>query len=656
MSRPPPVPAVPQAELQQLFALFSGRRYAEMEAHALGLLSRHPQAGEVWKGLSVALLSQGKPAFEALQQATALLPGDADLASNFGLALTGLGRLDEAAANLRRALALQPGFAVAHLNLGNVLTVQARWDEAAASYRRALQFNPNLLQAHFKLGITLAALGQQEGAAASFRQTLQLKPDHGEAHGGLANALQALGRRDEALAHFQQAVALQPGQALCHSNLAFALKELGRFDEAAASYRRALALEPLNFEARSNLLFMLNYLPAPAGALDEARQFGTLAAQVARPFTRWNCPPEPGRRLRVGLLSADLRNHPVGYFAQSVLAELGRDADLVVYANQAHDDEVSITIRGHCRHWHGVRALSDEALAQLIHADAIDVLIDLAGHTAHNRLPVLAWRPAPVCLSWLGYCASTGLDTLDGFVGDPWITPPGAEAQFVEPVLRLPETFLCFTPPALDIAVGPLPVLAQGGITFGCFNKPLKMNDAVVALWARVLQAVPGSRLLVKGGAQAGLSERFARHGIAPERLLLEGSSPRAEYLAAYNRVDMALDPFPYPGGTTSVEGLWMGVPVLSLRGASALSRQGESLLQNLGLADWVAADEDDYLARAIAHAADLPALAVLRAGLRERLLRSPLCDAPRFAGHFEALLRRAWAGWCSSREGEQAR
>nr|WP_316639898.1 tetratricopeptide repeat protein [uncultured Roseateles sp.] len=647
MSLPPSLPALPHAELQQLFALFSARRYAEMEGHARALLARHPQAGEVWKGLSVALLAQGKPAFEALQQAAALLPGDADLASNLGLALTGLGRLDEAAASLQRALALQPGFAVAHLNLGNVLTLQARWDEAAASYRRALQFNPQLLQAHFKLGIALAELGQQEAAAASYRDALRLRPDHAEAHGSLANALQALGRADEALPHYQRAIALQPGHGLFHSNLAYAYKEMGRFDDAAASYRAALALEPLNFEARSNLLFMLNYRPQQAGALDEARQFGLLAAQVAHPFTSWLCRREPDRRLRVGLVSADLRKHPVGYFAQSVLAELGREVDLVVYANQATDDAVSMAIRSHCQHWRAVRALSDEALAQQIHADAIDVLIDLAGHTAHNRLPVFAWKPAPVQLSWLGYCASTGLDAIDAFVGDPWITPPGAEAEFVEPVLRLPETFLCFTPPALDIAVGPLPALTQGAITFGCFNKPLKMNEAVVALWARVLLALPGSRLLLKCARQDALHERFARHGIAPERLLLEGASPRAEYLAAYNRVDIALDPFPYPGGTTSVEGLWMGVPVLSLRGATALSRQGESLLQNLDLPDWVAADGDDYLARAVAHAGDPQALAALRAGLRERLLRSPLCDAPRFAGHFDALLRRAWRGWC---------
>lgn len=647
MSLPPSLPAVSQAELQQLFALFSACRYAEMEAHARVLLKRYPQAGEVWKGLSVALLAQGRPAFEALQQAAVLLPGDADLACNLGLALTGLGRLDEAAASLQRALALQPGFAAAHLNLGNVLTVQARWMDAAASYRRALQFNPSLVQAHFKLGIALAEQGQHEAAAASYREALRLKPDHAEAHGSLANALQAQGHHDGALAHFERAVALQPAYALFHSNLAFALKERGRFDEAAASYRRALECDPLNFETRSNLIFMLNYLPARADALAEARQFGVLAAQAARPFTSWKCQPEPDRRLRVGLVSADLRNHPVGYFAQSVLAELGRDADLVVYANQADDDAVSDIIRSHCQCWRTVRALSDEALAQQIHADAIDVLIDLAGHTAHNRLPVFAWKPAPVCLSWLGYCASTGLAAIDAFVGDPWITPPGAEAQFVEPVLRLPETFLCFTPPALDIAAGPLPALAQGHITFGCFNKPLKVNEAVVALWARVLQAVPGSRLLLKGGPQKALPEQFVRHGIAAERLLLEGASPRAEYLAAYNRIDIALDPFPYPGGTTSVEGLWMGVPVLSLRGATALSRQGESLLQNLGLSDWVAADEDDYLARAVAHASDLQALAALRAGLRDRLLKSPLCDAPRFAGHFDALLRHTWRAWC---------
>jgi predicted O-linked N-acetylglucosamine transferase (SPINDLY family) len=295
--------------------------------------------------------------------------------------------------------------------------------------------------------------------------------------------------------------------------------------------------------------------------------------------------------------------------------------------------------------------VSDDALAARIRADGIDVLLDLTGHTAHHRLPLFARRAAPVQASWLGYCATTGVAAMDYFIGDPWITPPVAQAQFSERLLCLPETFLCFTPPTCDLPVGPLPALKKGFVSFGCFNSPAKLNDAVLALWARVLNAVPASRLLLKAmpyaspDIQRDVRQRLEQFGLSAGRLDFDAGSTRDAYLAAYNRVDIALDPFPYPGGTTSVEGLWMGVPVLTLAGEKALSRQGVSILQNIGLPEWIAADADDYLARAVRHASDLLALAALRAQLRARLLASPLCDAPRFAAHFEAALRSVVPG-----------
>jgi predicted O-linked N-acetylglucosamine transferase (SPINDLY family) len=297
--------------------------------------------------------------------------------------------------------------------------------------------------------------------------------------------------------------------------------------------------------------------------------------------------------------------------------------------------------------------LSDENLAQQIREDGIDILIDLSGHTAHNRLPMFAWKPAPIQVSWLGYFATTGVTAIDYLIADPWTLPESEEANFTENIWRLPETRLCFTPPDVDMEITPLPALSNGHLTFACFNNLTKMNDTVVALWARILAAVPTSRLFLKSkqlreaSVRQSVVDRFAAHGIDSERLILEGLSPRAEYLATYQRVDIALDPFPYTGGTTSVEALWMGVPVLTLAGECFLSRQGVGLLMNAGLPEWIAADADDYVARAVSHASDLQRLAALRNGLRQQVLASPVFDAQRFAHHFETALRGMWKKWC---------
>jgi predicted O-linked N-acetylglucosamine transferase (SPINDLY family) len=299
--------------------------------------------------------------------------------------------------------------------------------------------------------------------------------------------------------------------------------------------------------------------------------------------------------------------------------------------------------------WRHVAEMDDAALAQRIHDDRIDVLVDLSGHTGRNRLPMFAWRPAPVQISWLGYFATTGLAEIDYLLADPHVVPPGEEAQYTERIWRLPDSYLCFTLPTEPVAVAPLPALAHGYFTFGCLNNHKKLNDGVLAVWSRILHAVPHSKLLLKNhqlGEPSILREtvaRFAAHGIDESRLLLEGPSSREQYFSTYGRVDLALDPFPYPGGTTSVEGLWMGVPVLTRRGDRFLSHLGELVVKSVGLHEWIAADTEDYVTRAIAAAADLPALAALRAGLRERVESSPLTDAPRFAGHWMTAIEQMW-------------
>jgi predicted O-linked N-acetylglucosamine transferase (SPINDLY family) len=360
----------------------------------------------------------------------------------------------------------------------------------------------------------------------------------------------------------------------------------------------------------------------------------------------------------VGLVSGDLRAHPVGYFLEGVMAALASGAagrlEFFAYPSHFCADVLTERIKACCHGWHSAVGLSDERLARRIRDDGIDILIDLAGHTAHNRLPMFAWKPAPVQVSWLGYFATTGVAAMDYLIADPWTLPEAENGNFTETVWRLPETRLCFTPPDIDIEIAPLAALGRGHITFGCFNNLTKVNQAVVALWARVVEAVPDSRLFLKASQlqepsmRESMAERFSALGVAEERLILEGASSRAEYLAAYRHVDIALDPFPFVGGTTSAESLWMGVPVLTLAGEHLVSRQGVGLLANAGLSEWVASDPDDYVARAVAHSADLQCLASLHDDLRPRILASPVFDAPRFAGYLEAALRGMWVSWCA--------
>ncbi|HEY4084088.1 MAG TPA: tetratricopeptide repeat protein [Burkholderiaceae bacterium] len=694
--------------MQQLLALFQAQRYAEMETLARSMLAAHPQEGMVWKALGVALQIQGKDAWAALTEAARLLPGDAEAATNLGALQSDRGQQAEAIASHQRALALQPHYAQAHNNLGLALSREGRFEEALASLEQALRLMPRFPEALLNLGNVLAGLGRDAEAVECYAQALLVRPhwaiaelrreeallrldtepalhellkrqpDHLLAQANLAlllqrerrfdeavacydralaqhpgdpllignrgNALRGAGRFEEALAQYRRAIELEPEAPHHHANLGRALKAAGRIEDAQACYRKVIELAPEDFAARSDLLLLRSYF-TDQPVLAEARAFGEAARAVARPFNSW--PRQGGKALRVGLVSGDLRTHPVGFFSESVLAALAaRGVELYVYSSATVNDELSTRIRTHCQAWREIHGVEDEAAAALIHADRLDVLLDLAGHTANNRLPLFAWRPAPVQASWLGWCATTGMAEIDAYIGDRWITPPQAQADFTERLLPLPESFLCFTPPPFEIDTGPLPALAEGRITFGCFNSLPKLNARVIALWSRLLQALPTARLLLKNNAlgaartREDLLARFAAQGIGADRLVLENASPRADYLVSHRRVDLALDPFPYPGGTTSADALWMGVPVLTLPGASALSRQGESLLRNLGLPDWVARDERDYLDRAIAHAGNLPALAALRSSLRERLLASPLCDALRFAAHLEAALR----------------
>ena len=658
-----------------------------------------PRMAPALYNLGFVLEGQGclEEALEMYRRAVTVAPQLADAHNNLGNVLQGLKRPEEALAAYGRAVALRAEAGCFHMNRGDVLREMGRLDEAIDAYMTALRRQPELIEAYVSLALVLFQLGRYEESLQACQSAIERRPEYFEAYQAMGHALRRLDRDEEAAAAYRRCVELKPHDAAAHKDLAAALRnggqheaaletlqqalvlqpdfeaainmraalllDMGRHAEGLDAYRRGLALKPDGFfNMHGNLLLALNYQAGGTAdmLLAEARAFGEKAARKAAPFLHHDNLPDPSRRLRVGLVSGDLGQHPVGFFLQSVLESLDPSkTELFAYATADRKDALNERLRRSIPHWRdaSVAKMSDEALASQIRADGIDILVDLAGPTAKNRLPVFAWKPAPVQVAWLGYFATTGLTAMDYIIADRWVLPTAEEAHFVETPWRLPDAYYCFSPPNEEATPAPLPALRNDGVTFGCFNNPSKLNGEVIACWARVLEAVPGSRLMLKykGYADASLRERICRqfgaHGIPENRLLFSGQSARSEYLEAYNQVDIALDPYPFPGGTTTIEGLWMGVPVITLRGHRFVGHQGETILHNVGLPEWIAADADDYVAKAVAFAGNVQDLAALRAGLRERLLASPLCDARRFARNFEAALRGMWQKWCAQQQ-----
>jgi predicted O-linked N-acetylglucosamine transferase (SPINDLY family) len=604
-------------------------------------------------GMAYRALRRIPEAVACYRRALELKPDYVEAHNNLGNALKAPGRLDEAVACYRRALELQPGLAEAHNNLGGVFREQGKVDEAVACCRRALELKPAYAEAHNNLGNALKDQGKPDEAIACYRRALELQPDNAETHSNLANTLRAQGKLDEAVACYRRALELKPGFAEAHSNLGSALKDQGMLDEALACYRRALELEPAFAEAHSNLLFTLQYCPGvtPAALAEAHAEFDRRhAAPLRGTIAPCERIPNPRGRLRLGFVSPDLGWHPVGYFLVRVLENLSQEQhDTICYSDRIVKDDLTHRLQAHATQWRDVIGVSHERLAEQIRADRIDILFDLAGHTARNRLLTFARKPAPIQITWAGYVGTTGLNAMDYILADRYEIPPEAERHYQERVLRMPDGYVCYDPPAYAPPVAPLPALQRGQVTFGCFNNPAKITPQVVEVWARILQRLAGARLVLKskGLSESGVARRFvemfAAHAIDPGRLELLGHSPRAELLAEYHRIDIALDPFPYNGGLTTCEALWMGVPVITCPGETFASRHSLSHLSNAGLTEAIARDLGEYVERAVALAGDLPRLAVLRAGLRERMAASPLCDGKRFAANLASVLHHVW-------------
>lgn len=675
----------------ELAAHLSAMRFAEAEAVARRIVAARPDQRLGWKALGVAVASQQRfdEAVPYFETSLMLLPSDADAHNGLGNALQACNRLHDAESCFRRALALKADYPEAHYNLGNCLQALGRSSEAKGCYHRALELRPDFCQAYNNLGIAFQALDCRSEAESSYRSAVELDPAFREAHYNLANVLQDLGRLSEAETGYRRAIALKPdyleahinlGNALRnlgqssqaeavyrhalelnpdfpvgHNNLGATLKDLGRFDEAEASCRRALGLKPDYHHGYSNLLFVLNYHPDRSAEeiFSAYRSFDDRYCRGLRAEWRPQLNDRlPAKRLRVGYVSPDFCRHACRHFIEPMLEHHDKSVlEVFAYAEIRAEDEVTTRMKARVDHWVPTLGMSDAHLADRIRTDGIDILVDLAGHTSGNRLLVFARKPAPVAVTHVqGFGYTTGLSAIDWCLADPIVVPDGSEQLFSEQAWRLSRCMV-YRPAEGMGTVNSLPAMKLGHVTFGTLTRAVRVNHRVISAWSEILRRVPASRLRMDSGdfrdagLRRALTEKFAAHGIAAERLEMGYHSPAWDVL---REIDISLDCFPHNSATTLFESLYMGIPFISLAARPSVGRLGSSILAHTGHPEWISASTEEYVEKAAALALDLPRLAEIRERLRPEMQASALMDESGYVRNLEAVYREMWRRWCA--------
>ena len=562
--------------------------------------------------------NQLQKAEDLFQQILSIHPKHIDTLDCLGLLLGKTDRPAEASSLLRKSAMLEPS-ARHYNNLAQLVG----GEEGIELTRKAISQNPADAILHSNLGFMLTKNRQHQEAITCFHKALTLNSKQEQALSGIGNCLLSLGRYTEAINYLQQAILVNPNQEQNYKTLLFWL----------CFERDAFPKTYLQIAHRLNILWQ----------------------KMATPYQQWLCLPITNEQpMRIGLVTGDLGNHPVGYFLESFITQANKNK-LAFFAYSTRtisiDDDLTNRIQPYFHKWHTIRTLSDQQAAEKIHQDGIHILIDLAGYTINTGLSIFAWRPAPVQICWLGYFASTGLSFMDYFLADPIAVPINNQSHFTEKVCYLPHTRLCFTPPTSEIyqEITQLPAIKNGFITFGCFQNPNKINNNILILWENILRNCPNSRILFKNTQfsdpfiKSELIKRLSSFGINTNDVLFEEGSPRTQYLQAYNRVDFMLDTFPYTGGTTTCEALWMGAPTLTLAGNTVIERQGMGLMTCVGLTEWIAHNENEYCQKAITLAGNIQKLSHIKSTLRETMKASPLVDAQQFAKDMEIALLNMW-------------
>jgi predicted O-linked N-acetylglucosamine transferase (SPINDLY family) len=677
----------------KLITLFNTQHYAVLEQNVLSILDEDSECAFAWQIYGAALEKQGRNGLDALRKSAELTPEDPGALCNLGNALRDHKEFEEAVTNYQRALALWPEFAMGHCGLGLSLRSLGRTEEALAHYHSAIQLKPDYAEAYNNLANALQATSKLEGAISNYRRALAIKPDYSEiyanlgrtlqdngreeeavesfllaltynngslqAHGDAGNALIRTNQFDEAILSFKRAAVNDPSSAAVYNNYGNCLQALGQFQDAIGYYQRALAINP-NLEIAYNCLMMnLQYeqLLTREQMLIEHRRFGeqfetALKAQW-KPHTNRR---DPDKRLKIGYVSGDFCWHAVSYFIEPAITEHDRtQVEVYCYATNSKHDKFTDRLIAEADHWISCADMTEDQMAERIRADGIDILVDLAGHTADNRLLVFARKPAPIQFTYLGYPGTTGLTAIDYRLTDNYTEPEDAadpaDSYYTEKLLRLPNSIWCYSPD--DAEITPLPALQNGYITFGSFNNIKKVGAECIALWAKLLHHIPSSRLLMvtvsEGSLRDQLTRQFGAHGIAAERLEFAPKMPTVKFRKKLQEVDITLDPFPVNGATTTCESLVLGVPVLAMVGERFLARAGYSILNAAEMPEFVAKNEEDFLRIAGELANDLPRLAQIRAEMREKLFKTPLLDRKLFARNLETAFRNTWHHYVST-------
>lgn len=606
------------SELNKLVALFNTFRYAELERQASFLLSQYPNSGFIWQLLGTSLKMQGKDSLYAFQKAAELLPNNAGAHSNLGVALKNVGQINDAIASYRRAIKIKPDFFDAHFNLGNALNDLGQLNDAVVSYRRSLEIKPNNANAHYNLGSVLNKLGQFDNALKSYRRALEYEPSSAEVQFSVGKVLHSTGQLEDAVASYRRVVEISPNFADGYNNLACALKDLwnlddaetaclraleinpnfagahgnlgniykdtGRLDEAVACYRLSVALDQNDTAAHSRLLYALYFHPDfdERMILAEVKQFGSSRNRATYPAVNSNTGRSSmsERRLRIGYVSPDFRDHCQSFFTIPLLQNHDHTQfEVYCYAQLVQPDDISNRLRAYSDVWRDTYLKSDPQVAEMIVNDRIDILIDLTMHMGNARPMLFALKPAPVQVAWLAYPGTTGLAAIDYRLTDPWLDPPElGDDRYTETSIRLPDTFWCYDPLVYDLQPNALPAEKNGYVTFGCLNNFCKVSDDTLCRWGQVMAQVPSSRLILlapAGRHRQRIYDLLGRYDVAAERIEFVEFQPRLQYLQTYHRIDICLDTLPYNGHTTSLDAYWMGVPVVTQVGHTVVGRAG---------------------------------------------------------------------------------
>tara|TARA_Y100001970_G_scaffold291020_1_gene426727 strand:+ start:182 stop:2170 length:1989 start_codon:yes stop_codon:yes gene_type:complete len=646
-------------EIEFILNLFNSNKFVDTNKEIHKLLIKYKKSSVLYNILGAAKAAQNflEESVENYKKALSLNPKYAQAYNNLGVALQKLKKIDEAIENYNKAINLKNDFAEAYNNLGSAIKENNELKNSLFYFEKAIKIKSDYAEAYYNKAATCEALGEKTEAISNYKKAINSKPDYVQAYNDLGNILSDLSRFDESLEFYKKALEIKPEYEKTYNNFGNLLHHLGKHDEATNAYHKAIKIKPDYANAYSNLLLNLNYKLDldPKEYLEEAKKFGINCKSKKEISIKYKYEKNPNI-LKIGFVSADFGNHPGGYFSLSTIRELRkRNFKLYAYPTVDRNDELSHHFKSLFTKWNSIKEKNDKEAVEQISNDGIHILMDLQGHTADNRLPIFIYKPAPIQISWLSQ-GTLGISEIDYLIGSPHTIPSNEENHFIEKILRLPEITQCFTEPNYNLEVNTLPALKNKFITFGCVNKLTKINDDVINLWSKILLSIPNSKLLLKNRdfddpniIKTTLS-RFKKNNIEENRIIFQGKSKtRKEVLEIYKKIDIALDPYPFQGNTSTCESVWMGVPVIILKGNRFMFHFGESINSNLNMPEWIAKNKDDYIFKAKKFATNIEELSRIRKNLREIAIKSPVFNAKRFASYLENAFWNVWKKFSNS-------